>query len=372
MVAVALLVVWTMLVFAKTFVLICVFTFVIGSASAYTSVVLPIYIAEISSAHIRGYLGVLHTVTGNTGLLIMYAVGPFLSVQMAPWVFIVPVGLFIAIYWWLPESPYHLLGTSKYAEAEISLQRLRCNLEVKEELAQMEASVKESQENRGTFRELFFHPRNRQSIIVVLGLSALLELCGSQIVLQYAQTIFATLDTNLDPKNASIMFGVAQLSGPIVACFLTDSMGRRPLLLISIVLSGLCTMVIGVYYILERHIDVTGLGWLPISAILAFMVTYTVGILVLMHVITAELFPKHLRGVAAATKAINIPWIGLVLVYLYQYVVDVLGMDYVFIGFSLMTFAFVPFVLFLVPETTRKTLEGILNETYTGKKIEAR
>lgn len=352
-----------MLALAKSFELICVFTFVIGASSTFTSVVLPMYIAEISSAHIRGYLVALHTVTGKTGLLIMYAVGPFLSVQSMAWVFIVPVSVFIAVYWWLPESPYHLIEKSRSDEAEITLQRLRCSLEVKEELAQMEASVKESQENQGTFRELFFHPRNRRNIIVILGLSALLELSGSQIVLQYAQTIFATLNTNLEPKYASIIFGVAQLTGPIVACLLTDTVGRRPLLLLSIVGSGICTMLIGVYYILERHMmDVTGLGWLPVTAIMAFMITYTVGILVLMHVITSELFPKHLKGVASATRLINTSWIGLVLVYAYQYGVDVWGMDYVFMAFSLITFAFVPFVVFLLPETKRRTLDDILKE----------
>lgn len=121
-------------------------------------------------------------------------------------------------------------------------------------------------------------------------------------------------------------------------------------------------MVIGVYYILERHIDVTGLGWLPVTAIMGFMVSYTVGILVMMYLITSVLFPKLLRGVASATKTLNISWIGFVLVYLYQYVVDVLGRDYVFVGFSLITVAFVPFVVFLVPETKRKTLESILKE----------
>lgn len=213
-----------------------------GAASTFTSVVLPMYIAELSSAHIRGYLVALHSVTNKTGLLIIFGIGPFLSVQSMAWVIVVPVSFFIALYWWLPESPYHLIALSKNEDAHRTLQRLRCSAEVREEFAQMEESVKESQANRGTFHELFFNPRNRRSIIVVLGLSGLIELSGSQIVLQYAQSIFATLDTDLEPKYASIIFGVAQLSGPIAACFLTDTMGRRPLLLTSIVASAVCTI----------------------------------------------------------------------------------------------------------------------------------
>lgn len=308
---------------------------------------------------------------GKTGLLIMYAVGPFLSVQMMAWLFTGPVFIFAALYYWLPESPYHLIAVGKPAAATTSLQRLRCSTDVAAELQTMQASVRESLANRGTFRELFFHPRNRRNICVVIGMSALIELCGSQIVLQYAQTIFATLDTNLDAKYASIIFGVVQLGGAVLACFLVDTCGRRPLLLGSIIASGLCTMAIGVYFLLARHLaDVSGLGWLPVTAIMAFMVSYTCGILVLAHVLTSELFPKHLKGVAGATKALVSSSIGLALVYVYQYVVDAWGSDYMFIAFSLVTFAFIPFVVLLVPETKRKSFESILNENKKVIRVE--
>lgn len=293
------------------------------------------YIAEISSDHIRGYLGIIHTVSAKTGLLIMYGIGPFVSVRLMAWISTIPVCIFLVIYYWLPESPYHLLAIKDHEAAAVSLQKLRCTLEVKEELDQMEVSVLRSQVNRGTFSELFFDTRNRQSIIVVLGLSALVELSGSHIIVHYAQTIFATLNTGLESSYASIIFGVVQLIAAIVACFLVDTMGRRPLLLISIVGSGSCMMVIGVYFNLKRHMDVTDLGWLAVTALLAFMVSYTIGILALASVIAAELFPKHLKGVAGAARIINSSWIGLVLVSVYQYGVDNWGSDRVFIAFSL-------------------------------------
>lgn len=278
------------------------------------------------------------------------------------WLSTIPVGVYLAIYFWLPESPYHLIAIKKHESAEISLQRLRCSLYVKEELKRIEASVIKSQANRGTFRELFFDDRNRRNIIVVLGISALVELCGSHVITQYAQTIFATINTNLEPKYASIIFGMVQLPAAILACFLVDTIGRRPLMLISIVGTGSCTMAIGVYFILERHMDVTDLGWLPVSALMLFMVSFTLGILPLLTVITAELFPKHLKGVAGATKSVNMAWIGFVLVYAYQYAIDEWGMDYVFIAFSVVTFAFIPFIVYVVPETKRQSLETILDE----------
>lgn len=360
--AVLLLTGWIIIALAESFPLLIVFAFLVASALSISEAVLPSYIAEISSAHIRGYLGVLFTVMGKMGLLLMYAVGPFVSIRQSAWLCTIPVSLFIAIYFLLPESPYFLIAKNQIETAEINLQRLRCSHDVKEELAQMELSVKESEGHQGTIRELFLHPRNRRNFIVVVGLSGVVELSGSQIVLQYAQTIFATLDTGLDTKYASIIFGIVQLFAAILTCFFVDTVGRRPLLLISIVGSGLCTLVIAIYFILERHMDVTGIGWIPLTAIMVFMVTYSVGMVPLMYVLTSELFPKHLRGVAGATLVINGNWIGLVLIHAYQYGLDVWGSDYVFMAFSLVTFAFVPFVWFLVPETTRKTLENILKD----------
>lgn len=350
-----------MLALTNTFELICVYSFLAGTAFSFAYVVLPMYIAEISSDYIRGYLGILLAVAAKTGLLFMYAIGPFVSVRLMAWLSTIPICMFLAIYYWLPDSPYFLLGIDNPEAAEMSLQKLRCTLDVKEELEQMEASVKQSQENKGTFRELFFDSRNRRNIIIVLGLSALVELCGSHTVMLYAQTIFATIDTDLEPEYASIIFGVVQLTAAIVACFLVDTIGRRPLMLISIVGAGSCTMVIGVYYILERHTDVTGLGWLPVTALMLFMASYTIGILPLLTVITSELFPKHLKGVAGATKSINMAWIGLALVSAYQNGVDNWGSEYVFIGFSLVTFAFIPFIVFMLPETKRQSLETILD-----------
>lgn len=295
-------------------------------------------------------------------MLFMYGIGPFFSVQSMAWICTIPVCVFIAIYTWLPESPYHLLATNQRAAAKRSLQKLRCSVTVNAELERMEASVKESQDNQGTYRELFCNRQNRRSIIVVLGHSALIELCGSQIVLQYAQTIFSTINTGLDSGYASIIFGVVQLIAAIITCFLVDTMGRRPLLLISIVGSGLCTMVIGVYYILERHqMDVTGLGWLPLTAIMVFMVTYTIGIQAMLTVIMSEIFPKHLRAVAGASVSIFSSLIGLVLVFVYQYGLEVWGSDYVFMAFSLITFSFVPFVVCLVKETKCQSLDIVMD-----------
>lgn len=361
-IAVPLLVSWIMLALAETIELICVFAVFAGLSQSVSNVILPMYIAEIASPRIRGYLVVLHTVASKAGLLFMYLIAPFVSFRQMAWISVIPVALFIIIHFCLPESPYHLIAINQKELAEISLQRLRCRSDVQVELAHMEAIVVQSQTNKGKFKELFFNPRNRSNLLVILGLSALNQLSGSQFVSQYSLSIFATLDSSIEPKYASIIFGFIQLAAAITTCFLVDTLGRRPLLFISVVGSGSCTLLIGIYYVLERSFDVAADGWLPFFAIVVFMMTHTIGILSMLYVVTSELFPMNIKGVAGALKTINENWISVVLALLCQYAADNWGNDYVFVGFSVVTFVFIPFVLLKVSETKQKSLDSILND----------
>lgn len=349
---------WILLAVAQSVYLVCLFTLLAGMALACSYVVLPVYITEIASDHIRGYLGILHTVMCKLGLLYIYAVGPFVSVRLMAWLGLVPVGLFLVSFVWLPESPYHLVASGRREAAEQSLRRLRRSGKVDEELDAMTVAVQ--RDKQGTLRELLMNRGNRRSLITVMGLAALLELCGSQLMLHYAQTIFERLDSGISSGLASVVFGLVQLGASVLACFLVDTMGRRPLLLVSVVGTALANAVIGVYFVLERwEVDVRGVAWLPLVAIMAIMITYTIGILALLTVITSELFPKHLRGVAGSVKFIVSSLVGLLMVLLYEVVQRELGSDYLFFGFAAVTLAYVPFVWLMVPETKRRALTAI-------------
>lgn len=354
---------WILLAVAESVYLVCVFTLLAGMVLGCSYVVLPVYIAEIASDHIRGYLGILHTVMGKFGLLFTYSIGPFVSVRLMAWLGLVPVLLFFVSFVWLPESPYHLLSSGRRSEAVQTVRQLRCTEHgVSEEIAAMELTMARSQP-QGTFAEMLRNRGYRRSVLTVIALSALLELCGSQLMLHYAQTIFERLDSGLEASLASVVFGLVQLGAAVLACFLVDTMGRRPLMMISVVGTGLANAVVSVYFVLERNeVDVRSISWLPMVAIMAVMVTYTIGILGLLSVITSELFPKHLRGIACSVKFVTSSLVGLLMVLVYEVVEQQLGSDYLFGGFAVMTLAYVPLVWYRVPETKRQALGVIVDD----------
>lgn len=334
-----------------------------GFAYEISYSVLPMYLGEIASDRVRGSIGTILTVMSKMGILYAYSIGPYVSVRLMAWLAIIPAVIFVVTFIWLPESPYYLIGKNEQESVRKSLARLRQRSDVDKESDVMTAAVRKSQENRGTFHELFFNKGNRMSLIIVLVLAAAQQLCGSQAVIAYSETIFKRVGSTLGASESTIILGVAQLVSAIVSSLIVDIVGRRPLLLVSVLGAGICHTIVGLYFCLERYeIDVTDISWLPITAIMIFIVTYTIGMATVTMTILGEIVPKNLKSVAGPAFAITGGAIASVVMKLFQIVSDDLGSDYTFWGFALFSYLFVPFVWFLIPETKGKPLDVILEE----------
>lgn len=363
MAAVPLITSWILIGVAETVAVIYVSRVLSGLAYGIAYSVLPMYLGEIASDHIRGSISTLLTVMAKLGILYAYSIGPYVSVRLMAWLAIIPAALFVGTFIWLPESPYYLIGKNEQENARKSLSRLRqCN-DVDEELERMSIAVKKSQENKGTFQELFFNKGNRMSLIIILGLSIAQQLCGSQAVIAYSQTIFKRVGSTLGASESTIILGVVQLVSAAVSFSIVDIVGRRPLLLLSVIGAAICNTIVGLYFFLERmEINVTGIAWLPMLAIMVFIVAYTIGMATVTFAILGEIFPKNLKSVAGPAFTITGGVFSFIVAKLFQIVSDDLGSDYTFWGFALFTYMFIPFVWFLIPETKGKSLDVILEE----------
>ncbi len=110
------------------------------------------------------------------------------------------------------------------------------------------------------------------------------------------------------------------------------------------------------------EVNVTGIAWLPMLAIMVFIVAYTIGMATVTFAILGEIFPKNLKSVAGPAFTITGGAFSFIVAKLFQIVSDDLGSDYTFWGFALFTYLFIPFVWFLIPETKGKALDVILDE----------
>lgn len=136
--------------------------FISGLAMGIAFSVTPIYLGEISPAHIRGNLTSMLIAATRIGNLMMYVIGPFLSVQNLAFVSLIGPCLFIFAFIWLPESPYYLMHHNEKQKAINSLIQLRGKEDVHNEANDIERFVKVDLANKASFRELLCVPGNRR------------------------------------------------------------------------------------------------------------------------------------------------------------------------------------------------------------------
>lgn len=273
-----------------------------------------------------------------------------------------PPIIFVLLFIWLPESPYFLIGKNKDKESMRSLEQLRGHKYIQAEYKMMHIAVRKSEENKGTFREMMSRD-NLHAIVIILGLAAVQQLCGSQAVLSYAQIIFAKVGTELGAAESTIVLAVVQLAAAALSSITVDKFGRKPLLLFSVLAPAICNTIVGVYFFLDsKGQDVTGISWLPMTAIMIFIVAYSLGLASVTFVVLGEVFPKNLRATAGAVFTIFASAIGFGVAKMFQIVTDNVGMHATFWIFAGFSYVFVPFIWFVLPETKGKSLDTILEE----------
>lgn len=277
--------------------------------------------------------------------------------------------MFIVVFVWLPESPYYLVDKERMDEAKTSLQWLRGNNQIDSELELMKTAIVKARANKGTFKELF-SPSNRLSLIIVLGLGACQQLCGSQAVIAYAQSFFEEVGSDLGSSESSIILAVVQLITAAFSSSIVDRWGRRPLLLISTSGSAVCTAIIGTYfYLVHLEIDMKPYSIVPMIVIMIFIISYTIGLATVPFAILGEIFPTNVKAVAAAAYTMFASAVGFGVIKLYQVVSDDFGIFYTFWGFAVCSLLFVIFVWYLIPETKGKPLAQILEELGANRRI---
>lgn len=330
--------------------------------------VVPIYLGEIASDRVRGALTIILTIMMKLGVLLAYVIGPYVAFRVLPWInLIAPICFMISIYW-LPETPYYLLSKNNPVQAQANLVRLRGHGEVHAELDMMSTAVMKAKDNNGTFRELLYTRGSRRAVIIILGLASIQILCGSQAIIAYSETIFTKVGSELTPSTITIIFGSVQLVAAGFSASVVDLIGRRPLLLVSVAGTVVCNFLVGLFFYLERQgVDIKQLAWLPILAMMVFIICYVVGMATVIFALLGEIFPTNLKSVAGAVYTITSSAFSFGVHKMFQVVSDGVGSDASFWAFALFGLLFMPFIWFMVPETKGKPLDDILVELNAKK-----
>ncbi|XP_026276062.1 facilitated trehalose transporter Tret1-like [Frankliniella occidentalis] len=343
----------------------------LGVGMAFT--VTPIYLGEIADTEVRGALGTLLQAMLYCGILMEYVVGPYVSyLTLALTSGAVPV-LFFVLFFFMPESPHWLLQRGRREEARKALGWLRGTGEqaVAAELGEMTRTLEmqlQPQEKGGvaapgSLKDIIFSKGPRKALIIILTLNVLKEMSGNSAVVAYAATTLTEGTGSPYADEYVIAIGVVMFASTMACTQLVDRAGRRPLLLASCAFSAVCLSTAGLFFFLKAlGLDMSGATWLPVGGLLAYAAVFPLGLAPIPPTLLGELFPAHLKGLAACSAAVSISVTSLVVTKLYQVVGHLLGMHVVYWAFAASCVGGAAFVATFVPETKRKTFQQIQDE----------
>jgi SP family arabinose:H+ symporter-like MFS transporter len=276
-----------------------------GCGVGIACIVSPMYIAEIAPAAIRGRMVLITQLSNVVGALISYVVTYSLSFS-GSWRLMfastaIPALIFLIALLFVPESPRWLIQAGRMEDAWASLRRIAT-----EEGAQYEVkAVRESLSMVKPRLPDLLKPGIRIPLIIAATIAILTQFDGVTILLFYAPTIMQKAGFAQASKAifVSLVIGGWNLICTLVAMWLVDRVGRKPLLLLGSAGMAIGLVAMGIFF----QLHLTGLV-VPLTMMFA-VAFYAVSLAPVSWVLMAELFPNQLRatGMAAASTAL---WIA--------------------------------------------------------------
>ncbi|MEO8937522.1 MAG: sugar porter family MFS transporter [Burkholderiaceae bacterium] len=339
-----------------------------GIGIGIASFISPMYIAELVPAKVRGALVAVNMLAITTGIVVAYLVD-YAFAGSREWrsmfgLAAVPSIALVIGMWRLPDSPRWLVSKSKVEQARKILHRMRKATDVGQELAEIQESMK--QQGVGGFKGLF-QPSLRMPLIVGLGLAIFQQITGINTVIYYAPTIFKF--AGIAGTGPAILAGAAltlvMWVFHVIAIFLIDRVGRRPLLLIGVAGQIIGLAVLGAAFqfpelaSLESDVAIAGL--------IIYVACFAFGLGPIFWLLISEIYPLKVRG--AAMSAVTVTnWIfNLLVAVTFLTFVGLLGRAGTFWLYGVIAVGAWVFFYLKVPETKGKSLEQIEAHWRSGK-----
>lgn len=335
-----------------------------GLGIGASSMICPVYIAEIAPEKWRGRLGALFQLGIVTGIFLTL----FVNLLIQGWgdeawntavgwrwmlgMEVLPAVLFIALLFTVPESPRWLALRGRIDEARVILEQVDGPAHAATELAAIRAAAAQGEP---PFSALFSGAYRRPLLLAVL-LALFQQFCGINAIMYYSTKIFETAGAG---KNAaftsSVWVGLINLAFTFVAIAFVDRLGRRPLLLIGTAVQAIALGLVGWMFHIGQH------GPLLLGCVVLFIAAFAMAIGPITWLFCSEIFPNQIRGRAMSVAAFVIWTACYIVAQTFPMLNDspAVGPALTFGIYATVSLASFFFVLLLIPETKGRTLEEI-------------
>jgi sugar porter (SP) family MFS transporter len=318
------------------------FRFIGGLGIGGSSVLGPMYIAEIAPASWRGRLVGFFQFNVVFGILLAYLSNYVIGLQhlgLAEWrgelgVTAIPAAFFFLMLFTIPRSPRWLVKKQRIAEAREVL-KMTGEPNFEQELAEISASI---DAKHGHADEPLFSAKYRLPIFLAVSIAFFNQFSGINAILYYLNDIFADAGFNkVSGGLQTVIVGLTNLIFTMIAMSVIDKFGRKKLLLIGAVGTAACLFGVAAIFATGRRHDL--LIWLYIS----------------------EVFPNRVRAKGQSLGSFT-HWIMAALISLGFPALARWSKPLPFVFFAAITVVQFFVVLLVYPETKGVSLEKIQKE----------
>jgi sugar porter (SP) family MFS transporter len=331
------------------------FRFIGGLAIGGSSVIGPMYIAEISPADWRGRLVGFFQVNVVVGILLAYMSNALIGAMhfgADQWrwqlgVSGIPALLFLITLYFIPRSPRWLV-MKKHLDEALEVLELTGTDQPKRELDEIIASV---HLELASSSDPLFSRRYRKPVLLALTVGMFCQLSGINAILYYLNEIFALAGASSMSGNLqAIAVGATNLVATLVAMSVIDKFGRKKLLLIGTAGLAFCLAAITVIFFTHQHMN-----WL-IWFLMIYIALFAISQGAVVWVYISEVFPNRVRAKGQSLGSAS-HWLTNAAISLVFPVMAMSSGAYPFLFFCIMMVVDFFLVLFYYPETSRISLE---------------
>jgi sugar porter (SP) family MFS transporter len=336
---------WSSLVF---------FRFIGGLGIGGSSVLGPMYIAEVSPAKWRGRLVGLFQFNIVFGILLAYLSNYLVGTMQfaaAEWrwklgVSAIPALLFLIMLFGIPRSPRWLVKKQRIAEARDVL-RMTGEKNFEQELHEIVVSIDaEHAASDALFTRKYAFP-----IFLAVSIGMFNQLSGINAILYYLNDIFAYAGfSKVSSDLQAVAIGATNLIFTMLAMAVIDRIGRKTLLLIGSVGTAACLAGVAAIFLTRQHQDL--LVWLLIGYIAFF--AFSQGAVI--WVFLSEVFPNRVRAKGQSLGSFSHWAMNAIISLTFPLMAQASG-GYPFVFFAAMMVLQFLVVLIFYPETKGLSLE---------------
>ncbi len=346
-----------------------------GLGVGIAAMVCPVYISELSPAHLRGRMVTLFQFAITLGILTALLSNAWLhslSASLAgridagfwQWLLIdenwramfatelIPGVAFLGLSLTLPESPRWLAKAGSWKQAHLVLQRI-LREGAQDELQDIRSAVEAESKSKARYIDVF-KPSYRKPLAISVLLSVFAQLSGINVVFYYGPSILEQAGFEIGGALSGFAtIGFFNMLFTLVAIWMVDNLGRRPLMLWGTI--GCIGCLCGIGLLIDKT---DGLGVL-IALICGFVACFAFSLGPIKFVFASEIFPTNIRS-HAVSVAILAMWATDTLVgQCFPLLREGVGPATTFFIFAAILVPQIWLVLKYMPETAGRSLEEI-------------